>query len=416
VSLRTHFALALLLAGSSVALTSCSRVSAKTNNDSGEDVPVRAVQAVLRDVPLEIAAVGTVEAIDTLEVKSRIAGHVERVAFQEGQTVSKGQLLFTIDQDVLKRQATELRAELARDAALDEQARAIVARDVAFHRQSTSEAETAVQLGNLGVISGQRVDQLVTARDAANAGLQSDQAAVEAAAAARKADEARLSEAELQLSFTNVVAPIAGRAGAAMVKAGNIVGDNGTTLVILMQTSPIDIAFGIPEQLLPQVQQLNTRGSLSVEASFGSGIPKEGRLAFIDNTVDPTTGTIRLKAIFPNADGSLWPGEFVHVRLRLRIDTSRIVIPNASVQDGINGKYAWVVRSGRASITPVSIVRTFAPENEPELAVIGSGIHPGDLVVTEGQLRLTPGAPVFLMNSPRGAASQVPGGNSTSAP
>ena len=400
MNLRSNAGLILLWTGTCGMLTSCSRLSAKTNIDTGADVPVRAVRAVSRDVPLEIAAVGTVEAIDTVEVKSRIAGQIQRVAFQEGQNVAKGQLLFTIDRDLLERQAAEQKSELARDAAMEAQARAIVARDAASKRQSEAEAETAVQLGKLGVLSGQRVNQLATARDTTDAELHSDQAGVEAAAATRKADEARLAETQLQLRFTNVVAPIAGRAGAATVKAGNIVGDNGATLVTLMQIAPIEVVYGIPEQMLPQIQQLNARGPLAVEASYGGGAPKEGRLAFIDNTVDSTTGTIRLKAIFPNAERSLWPGEFVQVRLRLRVDSSRTVIPNASIQDGINGKYLWLVRSGRASMTPVTVVRTYVPENGPELAVIGSGIGPGDLVVTEGQLRLTPGSRVSLLNAP----------------
>jgi multidrug efflux system membrane fusion protein len=400
VSLKSNVGLILLLTGTSLGLTSCSRVSAKTNGDKGEDVPVRATRAILQDVPREIAEVGTVEPIDTVDVKPRIAGQVERVAFQEGQTVAKGQLLFTIDRDALERQAAEQRADVSRDAAMEEQARALVVRESASQRESESEAQTAVQLGKLGVLSGQRVDQLVTARDTANAGLHSDRAAVEAAVAARKADEARLAETELQLSFANVVAPIAGRAGAAMVKAGNIVADDGATLVTLMQTAPIEVIFGIPEQALPEVQQLNAQGPLPVEASYGSGSAREGHLVFIDNTVDATTGTIRLKAIFPNADGALWPGEFVHVHLRLRIELSRTVIPNASVQDGINGKYVWLVREERASMTPVTVVHTYVPENGSELAVLGNGIRPGDLVVTEGQLRLTQDARVLLLNAP----------------
>ncbi len=401
VSMKSSAWFFVLLVGVCVMLASCSGVAAKSDADAGEDVPVRAVAAVTEDVPLEIAAVGNVEAANSVEVKSRIAGQVERVRFREGENVAKGQLLFTINQDVLQRQAAEQRAELARDAAIEEQARAIVARDAASEKQSQSEAEVALQLGKLGVISGQRVDQLTTARDTSSAGLRSDQAAVEAASAARKADQARLAETQLQLSFASVVAPMAGRAGAAMVKAGNIVGDNGATLVTLLELTPIQVTFGIPEQALPEVQQLNAHGPLSVEVSNDGGSRLEGRLEFIDNTVDAATGTIRLKAIFGNSDSALWPGEFVHVRLRLRTDPSRTVIPNAAVQDGIDGKYAWVVRSGRANMTPVSVVRTYSPDSGAELAVVGTGVRAGDLVVAEGQLRLTPGARVSLMNGSR---------------
>jgi multidrug efflux system membrane fusion protein len=264
VSLKSSAWLFVLFVGMCLMLASCSGVAAKSDADTGEEVPVRAVAAVTEDVPLEIAAVGNVEAANSVEVKSRIAGQVERVAFREGENVAKGQLLFTINQDVLQRQAAEQRAELMRDAAIEEQARAIVARDAASQKQSQSEAEVAVQLGKLGVISGQRVDQLTTARDTSSAGLRSDQAAVEAASATRKADQGRLEETELQLSFANVVAPIAGRAGAVMVKAGNIVGENGTTLVTLLELTPIHVTFGIPEQSLPEVQQRNAHGPLSV--------------------------------------------------------------------------------------------------------------------------------------------------------
>ena len=382
-------------------LTSCSRVTAKADVAALEAVPVRTVRAVSRDVPLEISAVGNVEAMESVAVKSRIAGQINRVAFEEGQSVSKGQLLFTIDRDVLERQAVEQQAELQRDAAMEQQARAVVARDAASQKQSQSEADVAVKLETLGVISGQRANQLMTTRDTSEAALRSDQAAVEAAVGATKADKARLAETQLQLSFTEVVAPIAGRAGAAMVKAGNVVRDNDTTLVSILQLAPINVTFGIPEQSLSEVQRLNAGGHLIVEASHGDGAAYEGHLVFIDNTVDATTGTIRLKAAFPNADGALWPGEFINLRLRLRVDKGQILIPESSVQDGLDGKYAWLVRSGVATMVSVTVLRTYKPENGPEQAVIGSGIHPGDMIVTEGQLRLTPGVRVSLLDTPR---------------
>jgi membrane fusion protein, multidrug efflux system len=409
VSLQANAGMILLLTGTSLAVTSCSRVAAKTDVPGADDIPVRAVRAVAQDVPLDIVAVGNVESVDSVEVKSRIAGQVERVAFQEGENVAKGQLLFTIDRAALERQAAEQRAELVRDAAMEEQARAIVARDAASQRQSQSEADVAVKLGNLGVISGQRVDELTTARETASASLHSDEAAVVAAEGARKGDQARLDATELQLSETNVVAPIAGRVGAAVVKAGNIVAENGTTLVTLLQMTPIDVTFGVPEQVLSDVRRLNAQGALMVEVTHGGGGSEEGRLTFIDNAVDATTGTIRLKAIFPNKDGALWPGAFVHVRLRLRVDASRTVIPNASVEDGINGKYVWLVRSGRASMTPVTVVRTYLPEQGPELAVIGGGVRPGDMVVSEGQLRLTADARVSLLSDRNGPGDSSSG-------
>jgi membrane fusion protein, multidrug efflux system len=392
--------LSLLVIAASLPLSSCSGVAAKTGDTSAADIPVRAARAVVKDVPLEIAAVGTVEAINSVDVKSRVAGPIARVAFAEGQNVSKGQLLFTVDREVLNRQAAEQRALVERDAAMVEQARAVLARDAASEKQSQSDAEIAVRLGQLGVISGQRVDQLTTARDSESAGLSSDKAALAAAEGTLKADRARLEETELQLNLTSVIAPISGRAGAALVKTGTLVRDNDTTLVTLRQLAPIYVTFGIPEQSLSEVRRLNAQGPLTVEASSPGGARLAGHIAFIDNTVDAMTGAIRLKAVFPNTDEAFWPGEFVQVWVRLRTDPARTVIPDSSIQDGLNGKYTWVIRHGYATMTPVTVQRVYASADGPGLAVIAGGIRPGDVVVTEGQLRLTAGAKVSVLNTP----------------
>lgn len=393
-------------------LTSCTHVAAKANSTATDAIPVRAVRAVLEDVPLEIAAVGNVEAMDRVEVKSRVAGQINRVAFVEGQNVTRGQLLFSIDRETLERQVLEQQANLERDAAMEQQARAVVARDTAAQKQSESEADVARQLGTLGVISGQRVNQLVTTSDTSQAALRADQAAVEAAAGTTRADRARLAETQLQMRFTDVVSPISGRAGAVTVKAGNMVRDNDTILVTVLQLAPIYVTFGIPEQSLPEVRRLNAAGQLVVNAGIDetNGDPPTiaGQLAFIDNTVDATTGTIRLKAVFPNADNALWPGEFVNVRLRLGMEPGRIVVPESSIQDGLDGKYIWVIKSGIASIAPVAVQRTYRPPTGPEQAIVGGGIKPGDMVVTEGQLRLTPGATIAMLNASRTEPASKP--------
>jgi multidrug efflux system membrane fusion protein len=408
--LLSLFETALTCALICLPLTSCTRVTAKENAAAAEPVPVRAVQALSEDVPLEIAAVGNVEAMNSVDVKSRVAGEISRVAFAEGQSVSKGQLLFSIDRETLERQAVEERANLERDAAMEQQARAVVARDAAAEKQSQSEAEIARKLGTLGVISGQRVDQLATTNDTAHAALQADEAAVKAASGSTSADRARLAETQLQLGFTDIAAPISGRAGAVMLKAGNMVRDNDTTLVTLLQLAPIYVTFGVPEQSLDQVRRLNLAGQLLVEASTdanGSNPPAVGHLAFIDNTVNAATGTIRLKAVFPNMDNALWPGEFVNVRLRLGMETGKTVVPESSIQAGLDGKYVWLVKNGTASTAPVTVLRTYRPPGRQEEAIIGSGVRPGDLVVTEGQLRLTADAPVDLLNTPAAGPSQA---------
>ncbi len=404
-NLNRNQKLAILASLICLPLTSCTRVSAKSATEATDAVPVHVVLAQKRDVPLEVSAVGSVEAIESVEVKSHIPGQIRSVAFQEGQNVTKGQLLFTIDRDGLERQAAEQQAEIERDAAMEQQARAVVTRDEAAQKQSESEAVVARKLGDLGVLSGQRVNELVTTSDTANAGLHSDLAAVAAAAGATKADRARLAQTQLQLDFSNIVAPISGRAGVAMAKAGNMVRDNDTTLVSILQLAPIYVTFGIPEQSLAEVRRLNALGPLAVEATSGSGAPIVGRLAVIDNAVDATTGTIRLKASFSNGDSALWPGEFVHVRLRLRTEQGRIVVPQSAVQEGLDGKYVWLVQSGAAVTRPVKELRTYKTEDGPEEAVLeeagfDTGVESGETVVTEGQLRLIPGARVALLNSP----------------
>jgi multidrug efflux system membrane fusion protein len=380
-------------------ITSCSRVVAHANTTPSEGVPIRTTRAVLEDVPLEIAAVGNVEAIESVEVKPRIGGQIKTVAFTEGQQVTKGQLLFTVDRDTLYRQQAQQQAELDRDAAMEQQAEAVAARDAASEKQRRSEAETAKKLGDLGVLSGQSVSQAVSTSDSASAGLHADKAAVAAAAGAVNADRARLAQTQLQMNFANVVAPMSGRAGAAMVKAGNVIRENDTTLVTLLQLAPIHVTFGIPEQALVDIQRLSAQGPLEVEAGTGTGTMAKGHLDFIDNTVDGATGTIRLKASFANADGELWPGEFVNVRLRLRVENGKLVVPESAVQQGVDGRYAWRVEANVATMVPLTVERSYKQQaangSVTPLAVLGRGsLRPDDAVVTEGQLRLTPGARV----------------------
>ena len=397
--MRTEHALMTLCTMLTLPLASCSRVVAHANTTPAEGVPVRMVRAVVEDVPLEIAAVGNVEAIESVEVKPRIGGQIQSVAFVEGQQVTKGQLLFTVDRDTLHRQQAQQQAELDRDVAMGDQAKAVAARDSALEKQRRAEAETARKLGELGVLSGQSVSQAVSTSDSANAGVHADEAAMAAAAGAVKADRARLAQTQLQMNFADVVAPISGRAGAAMVKAGNVVRENDTTLVTLLQLAPIHVTFGVPEQSLAEVQKLSRVGPLEVEAGSGAGAMVKGRLDFIDNTVDAATGTIRLKASFVNTDGALWPGEFVNVRLRLRVEKGRLVVPESAVQDGANGRYAWRVESNLATMVPVNVERSFRRQDASgrvsSVAVLTGGeLRSGDAVVTEGQLRLTPGVRV----------------------
>ncbi len=364
-------------------------------------VSVRAVPAVSSDVPLTVSAVGNVEALATVDVKSRVAGQVLRVDFQDGQNVQKGQLLFEIDAEPLQRQIAETQADLTKDAALEAQARANVIKDQAMLKQSRSAADRGLQLSKEGIFSKEQTEQVVATADSSQAALDADKAAVDSAVAAIKADRARLAQTELQLTYTKITAPITGRAGAISIKAGNLVKDNDAALVTLLQLSPIYVSFGVPEQILAEVQKFNSKRPLAVTALPDGGTPATGTLRFIDNTVDNTTGTIKLKAEFDNAGHALWPGQFVNVQAQLAVEHNRVLVPSKTLQTGPQGKYVWVFDqgSGTVSMRPVQVLRSYKAPNSADDAVIGTGVHAGELVVSEGQMLLAPGSKARLLKT-----------------
>ncbi len=362
---------------------------------------VRAVPAAAADIPLTISAVGNVEAMASVDVKSRVAGQILRVNFQEGQNVTKGQSLFEIDPEPLQRQIAQIQADLAKDAALEQEARANVTKDEATLKQTRAAADRGLALAKDGIFSKEQTEQVVATADSSQASLDADRAAVDSAAASLKSDRARLAQTQLQLSYTTITAPITGRAGAIAVKAGNLVKDNDAALVTLLQMSPIYVSFGLPEQMLPEVRKYNARRPLLVQAAPDAETNVTGSLRFIDNSVDNTTGTIKLKAEFANGDHSLWPGQFVNVQAQLNLERNRVVVPSRTIQTGPQGKYVWVVNGNSATVTmrPVQVLRNYQPPKLSEEAVIGSGLEPGEMVISEGQMRLAPGMKVQLLKT-----------------
>jgi multidrug efflux system membrane fusion protein len=365
---------------------------------------VRAAAAVASDVPLSVSAVGNVEAISSVDVKSRVAGQILRVLFSEGQNVAKGQLLFEIDPEPLQRQIAQIQADLVKDEALEQQARANVAKDEANIKQTQASADRALALSKEGIYSKEQTEQMVATNAAAIATLQADRAAVESALAATKSDRARLAQTHLQLEYTKITAPISGRAGAIQVKAGNLAKENDTTLVNIVQLSPIYVSFGVPEQLLPELRKYNAEQPLEVAATTSDGQRLAGKLKFINNTVDTSTGAITLKAEFTNANQVLWPGQFVNVDARIRLEHDRIVVPSSAVENGPQGKYVWVMDKPRQTVSmrPVSVLRNWKPAQKAEQAVIASGLQTGEMVITEGQMRLMPGSKVRLLDNKAG--------------
>jgi multidrug efflux system membrane fusion protein len=328
--------------------------------------PVRVATVASRTMPVELQAIGNVEAISAVTIKAQISGQLMRVHFKEGDFVKKGQLLFTID-----------RAPF--EAAL-RQAEGTLAKDEAQALNSKLDAVRYQGLGKQGIVSTQQVDAAGAAANAMAATVAADKAAVETA--------------KINLEYTSIYSPINGRTGTVGVKEGNLVKANDVPiLVTINQIEPIYVSFSIPEQQLAELKQYSNTKSLKVDAApQGSTQHFQGRLTFIDNSVDLTTGTIKLKATFDNAAHMLWPGQFADVNLTLKSQPNAIVVPTAALQTSQNGTYVYVVDQDlTAKQQPVKV-----GWNVGEDTVIASGLQPGQRVVTDGQLRLTPGAKVDI--------------------
>jgi len=360
------------------------------------DVPVTVAQALRRDVPVEIQAVGNVEAISTIGVKTQVGGELTRVHFQEGDTVRRGDLLFSIDQRPFAAQLSQAEANLARDKAQLSQAQANLARDLAQEKYAEAQAARYARLAGEGVISREQNEQTRTDADAKAASVRADHAAIESAQAAIAADAAMVENASIQLGYTTIRSPIDGRTGNLNVKAGNVVKANDVDLVTIHQITPIYVTFAVPESELAAVKSRMAQGRLAVAATpqDDPGFHDSGVLTFIDNAVDRTTGTIKLKATFQNTGRKLWPGQFCRVVLRLATQTGAVVVPSEAVQTGQNGEYVFVVRSDRTVES-----RPVRPGIRAGAAtVIDQGLAPGETVVTEGHLRLAPGVRVQFKN------------------
>ena len=333
----------------------------------GDAVPVTVASVALEPMPIELRVVGTVEPCATVGVRALVGGELAAVHFQEGQEVKKDAILFAIDPRPFEAQLHQAEANLARDTAQAENANA--------------QARRYRDLVSRGIATREQLDQISTNAAALQATVKADAAAVETA--------------NLQLQYSTIRAPIDGRTGALLVQAGNLVRANDTTpLVIINQLSPIYVAFSVPEDSLPDLRRYEAAGSLRVEVAVpGAQAPVErGRISFIDNTVDRSTGTIRVKGTFQNPDCHLWPGLFVNVVLTLTTEPRAIVVPSRAVQDSQEGKYVYVVKGDRTvESRPVTVARTLG-----DRSVVATGLAAGETVVTDGQLRLVPGRRVSI--------------------
>lgn len=353
-------------------------------------VPVSVAPVTEESVPIEIHAVGRVEPSAVIQVRSQVAGEIVRIALTEGAPVNRGDLLFQIDPRPYQEALRQAEATLARDTANLRQSQANLERDRAQARSAEADAARNRQLIQEGLTSKTLDDQSRATAEAARASILADQAAIESASAAIENDKAAIERAKLDLSYCEVHSPVSGRAGILLINQGNVVAANGNPVVVINQVTPIWVSFNAPEDFLSEIRRNSALHKLPVTAvpRDDASHTEEGTLSVIENTVDTTTGTIRLKANFENRAGRLWPGQFADVTLRLGTLNQAVVVPAEAVQPGQNGTMVFVVKPDQT----VDARKVTVGSNFGSKVTIQKGLAAGETVVTDGQLLLFPGA------------------------
>lgn len=441
---RTSIAIAglLLLAGAGFwGLRSCSSAPPAQAGKNGRNQTTLVTVATVsqQTVPLQLQTIGTVQASATVAVTPQATGRITGVFFKKGQRVRKGDLLFTLDdrtqaasmqqaQGTVVRdqsQVDQARAARSRDAGLVRQAEATLAKDQAQAQLAQDQSDRYNSLYKQGAISQDQAQQYATNRRVSAATLQADQqaianardvvqgdaAAIRTAEAVVAADRGALNNTQVQSTYTQIFAPIDGRAGNILVTEGNVVQANSATpLVTITQVTPIQVSFSVPEARLSEIEQYMDNGKLRVAVTFpGSTTPVNGLLTFVNNTVDPTTGTIQLIGDFANPNGKLFPGQFVNTTLTLTQLRHAIVVPDRAVQTGPNGQFVFVVDPDDSTVESVTVT---VGSSVSGLDVIQKGdLKPGDQVVTDGQANLVAGHQVRVKTPgrDRGNGSQETG-------
>ncbi len=357
------FVSSVFLLAASLALTAGCGRDAAPKLAGASAVPVQVAVALQQDVPRRVESIGTVQALRTVSVKSQVDGIIAQVHFKEGEELKAGDPLVTLDRRPFENAVLQARAALANAHAQDAQA--------------TADAERYSHLDQQSAISKEAYTQYLTKAESTKADVQ--------------AREAALANAELQLGYTEIRAPIAGRTGQRLLHEGSLVkaNDNSFTLVTINQLAPVAVSYAVPERSLDEIRLALEAGLVTVSVTErNTGIKREnGQLEFVDNTVDPTTGMITLKAVFPNADKALWPGRFVYVVTQTGMDPQAIVVPSTAVLNSQNGATVYVLKSDQTvELRQVKVARTAG-----DTTLLASGVKGGETVITDGQLRLLPG-------------------------
>lgn len=340
-------------------------------------VPVQVATVGTADIPLLLDGLGTVQAYNTVTVRARVDGELQQVLFTEGQVVHAGDVLARIDPRPFQ-------------AALD-QAVAKKAQDEAQLANAQRDLQRYMQLASGDAVSRQQRD--------------TQRSLVEQFQAAIAGDQAQIDNARTQLGYATITSPIDGVTGIRLLDQGNIVHATDTGgLVVITQVQPIAVIFSLPTANLPDIRRAMAAGPLTVRVLDGNSVLAEGQLALVDNRIDQATGTVRLKAVFPNADNALWPGQYVNARLQLQVEHGVPTVPSSAIQRGPDGSFVYLVRPDRTvAVQPVR-VRRYANQQ----AVIDAGLELGTQVVTAGQYRLSPGARIEVQQ-PAVASAAAPG-------
>jgi len=349
---------------------------------ANDPVPVLATAARLADVPVYLDGVGTAKALNTVTVRSQVDGKIVEISFKEGQDVPKGYVLAKVDP---------------------------VTYQAAYDQTVAKKAQDEAQLANAR-LDLDRYTRLAATNAVNKQQLDTQRALVAQLEAQIKLDQAAVDNARAVLSYTDIIAPIAGRTGIRLVDAGNLVRSaEATGIVILTQLQPISVFFSLPQQNLPELTRGMAEGDLPVDAlsSDGKGTLDKGKVMVIDNQVDQTTGTVKLRGEFPNNDLQLWPGQFVNVRVLIDTLRQAVVVPTAAIQRGPNGAFVYVLKQGNTvTVRPVTLT-----QQDDSRAVVATGLQAGEQVVTTGFARLTEGAQVAVSDA-ENAGQIAPAGQS----
>jgi multidrug efflux system membrane fusion protein len=378
--------------------TACSS-SGQQQPKSAAAVPVTVTKAIVKEMPVEITAIGNVQPVVGVAIRSQVTGRMLRVNFKEGDYVRKGELLFSLDSRPFDEALKGAQANLQHDISAIAQAQAVLEKDAAQAKYAAVEATRYNILMNEGVVSQEDGEQFKANADAFGATLKADGSNIDTARAQMRQSQAAVDNARVQLSYTQLRSPMDGRTSSSIVTEGNLVSANDPTpLVTINQVSPINVAFTVPEKYLSDVQKYASSGKLKVVAQLDANNSRVGSLSAFDNQVSTTTGTLQLKASFRNDDNLLWPGRFVNIVLTLTNEPNAIVVPTQAVQTSQQGQFIYVIKADQTvEMRKIALDRTIGDE-----AVIASGLGAGETVITDGQLRVTPGAKVQIATTSSG--------------